>query len=63
MRYYTSMKNHIVKEHLIAMENKIYYVGEKAVKKLVVAIKSHFNKMHIYMYAHTHTCICTYVSE
>lgn len=47
MRYYTSMKNHIVKDHLIVRKNKIYYMGEKAVKKLVGAIKSHFNKMHI----------------
>lgn len=33
MKYYTIMKNHIVKEHLTVRGNKIYYVVEKQFKK------------------------------
>lgn len=47
MKCYTTMKNHTVKKHLIVRDYKIYNVGEKAVKKLVDAIKSHFNKIHL----------------
>lgn len=58
MQCYTTMENHVFKEHFIVRENNIYYGGGE-VQKLVGPLKYHFNNMcteNVGTYMHTHAC-------
>lgn len=57
---YTTMQNHVFKEHFIVRENNIYYGGEE-VQKLVGPLKYHFNNVYRKCgHIHAHTCVQTH---